>query len=228
MTSNLLSIALLALLATSCATPGEAVAADLETPRYRTVVTDGAFTLRRYAPYVAAETTVDNPNMDEASRAGFRRLAGYIFGGNQGSRKISMTAPVTAEPAAGEGEKIAMTAPVGAQSTGTGWRITFMMPSRYTLETLPVPNDPRVTFVEVPGRCRAAVTFSWLTTDDRVRAHTDELRRWAQGRGLVEKGPPVVARYDDPFTLPWNRTNEIWLEVADGPLCGPAHDPGPR
>jgi hypothetical protein len=214
------------LVVTSCATPGDAVADELETPRYTTSATDAAFSLRHYAPYVMAQTMVDEADMDKASRTGFRRLAGYIFGGNQGQRTIAMTAPVTSQPllstssstppstaGAPPGERIAMTAPVGAAREATGWRITFLMPSRYTLATLPVPNDPRVTFVEVPAVDRAVVTFAWLTSDDRVAEQTASLRAWLRGRGLVERGAPVVARYNDPFTLPWNRTNEIWIDV---------------
>jgi hypothetical protein len=182
------------------------------------VAADAAFSLRQYAPYVVAQTTVDEPDLDTASRAGFRRLAGYIFGGNEGRRSIAMTAPVMSQPTS-SGERIAMTAPVGAARAGDGWLITFMMPSQYTLATLPAPRDPRVTFVEVPGVDRAVVTFSWLTSDDRVAAQTAALRSWLRARGLVERGPPVLARYNDPFTLPWNRTNEVWIDV-ERPAAG--------
>ncbi len=204
------------------------MAGGLETPRHQILAQDGAFSLRRYAPSVVAQTVVDDPDREQASRAGFRRLAGYIFGGNQGRRSIAMTAPVTAEAGpsvtsspsspSSAGERIAMTAPVGATRAGAGWRITFMMPSRYTLATLPVPDDPRVTFVEVPGVDRAVVTFSWLTSDERVQEQTAALRAWLAGRGLVERGVPVLARYDDPFTLPWNRTNEVWIDVDAAPV----------
>jgi hypothetical protein len=203
----------------ACVTPGDAVAAELETPTYETLATEGSFSVRRYAPCVLAQTVVDEVDREQASRAGFRRLAGYIFGGNQGRRSIAMTAPVTAEavpapPSSPVGERIAMTAPVGAAREGTGWRITFMMPSRYTRATLPVPNDPAVSFVDVPASDRAVVTFSWLTSDERVQEQTAALRAWLRQRGLVEQGSPVLARFDDPFTLPWNRTNEVWIEVG--------------
>jgi hypothetical protein len=203
----------------ACVTTGDTVADQLEQPTYTTVVDDGAFSLRRYAPYVVAQTVVDEPDMDVASRAGFRRLAGYIFGGNQGRRSIAMTAPVTSQPVASSspssstGERIAMTAPVAASRESAGWRITFMMPSKYTLATLPLPADQRVSFVEVSAVDRAVVTFSWLTSDDRVQAQTAALRSWLKGRGLVERAPAVVARFNDPLTLPWNRTNEIWIDV---------------
>jgi hypothetical protein len=204
----------LALLASGCATSGGAVATNLETPAYQTLVEEGQFTLRRYEPYVVAQTLVAKESMDAASRTGFRRLAGYIFGGNRGRADIAMTAPVTAEPAAERGgEKIAMTAPVGAQPAAEGWRITFMMPGKYDLESLPVPNDERVTFALEPEQCRAVVTFSWLTTEERVKTHTDALLAWVKQRGLTTRGEPVIARYNDPFTLPWRRTNELWLEV---------------
>jgi hypothetical protein len=198
----------------SCVTTGADVAEELEQPTYTTVLSDGAFSVRHYAPYVVAQTVVDEEDMDQASRTGFRRLAGYIFGGNQGQRSIAMTAPVTSERVAqSSGERIAMTAPVGASRVVGGWRITFLMPSRYTIATLPVPLDPRVSFLEMKAVDRAVVTFSWLTSDDRVRAQTEALRSWLSARGWAERGSPVVARYNDPFTLPWNRTNEVWIDV---------------
>lgn len=86
----------------------------------------------------------------EAGNAGFRRLAGYIFGGNRGDEKIAMTAPVAMAPYSGQ--RIAMTAPVDSARDGNGgWRIAFYMPAGYTLESLPQPLDPRVTLRVVPG-----------------------------------------------------------------------------
>lgn len=219
-----------ALWLSACATPGETMSDNndrygkYEAPDHETVEKDGAFEVRRYKPYVVAKTTVAEDDFDKASREGFRRLAGYIFGGNKGKDEIAMTSPVTAEPqtADREGEKIAMTVPVSSSKADEGWRISFMMPSDYDLESLPAPNDPRVKFERVEERCRVAVQFSWLTTDDRVAKHTEQLKSWAKSKGLNVQGEPVVARYDDPFTLPWNRTNEIWFDVEDAEECATA------
>jgi hypothetical protein len=124
-----------------------------------------------------------------------------------------MTVPVTTEAQPSSGEAIAMTVPVAVAKEKTGFRISFVMPSAYTRETLPAPNDALVTIEDVPSRTRAVVRFSWLTTRSRVDDRTSALRAWAERRGLELVGEPVLARYNDPFTLPWNRLNEIWIDV---------------
>jgi hypothetical protein len=130
-----------------------------------------------------------------------------------------MTAPVSAAPAAAASAKIAMTAPVAAQpadATGTdsSWAVTFTMPRQYTLETLPTPQDARVSLLPVQGRLRATVVFAGTTPPDVVEEKTRELRAWIEARGLVATSAPELARYNDPWTLPWNRRNEILMDVA--------------
>lgn len=215
----------------ACATDGLGkVDPELETPRYESIERQGRFEIRRYAPYVVAETTVEG-TYDEAARQAFRRLAGYIFGGNQGDRKISMTAPVASEVDASSGQRIAMTAPVestrqeapsdaasaNANTPGLSeemqWRTSFMMPSRYTLENLPQPNDDRVTFAERPARQIGVIVFDGFVTDAIVRQRLDELQAWLTQHGQRAAGPYTLARYNDPLTLPWNRRNEIHLPL---------------
>ncbi|MCY4746115.1 heme-binding protein [Pelomonas sp. UHG3] len=184
----------------------------IEEPAYQVLAQDGAFELRQYEPMLQAQVEVEG-DAGEARNAGFRLLAGYIFGGNQGQRKIAMTAPVTQAPAP-VGEKIAMTAPVTQAAAGPGrWRITFTMPRAYTLETLPQPNDARVQFVVVPGEKRAVVRFAGLSTESNLGRHQAQLQAWVQQRGLQPQGDYVTAFYNDPFTLPWNRRNEWWVAV---------------
>lgn len=128
-----------------CATatdPRANVSSELETAPYTTLAREGSFELRRYEPHIVARVRVAG-DIDSASSAGFRILAGYIFGGNQSRAQVAMTAPVAATPLPSS-ERIAMTAPVAARPTGGDWEISFMMPSRYSIETLPVPNDPRI------------------------------------------------------------------------------------
>ena len=70
----------------------------IDEPRYTVLRTYDAFEVRRYEPYLVAETVV-SASADEAGNEGFRVLAGYIFGGNKGDRRIEMTAPVAQSPA---------------------------------------------------------------------------------------------------------------------------------
>lgn len=184
----------------------------IEEPRHQVLKTDGAFELRQYEPTLVAHVEVEG-DASTARNAGFRLLAGYIFGGNQGQRKIEMTAPVT-QAAAPAGEKIAMTAPVTQSAAGVDrWRVSFMMPRSFTRDTLPVPNDARVQFEVLPGEKRAVVRFDGFSTESNLGRHRALLEAWVQQQGLRPVGDYVSAFYNDPFTLPWNRRNEWWVPV---------------
>ena len=169
--------------------------------------------LRRYGVRIAAETTVA-ADEDAARNEGFRRLAGYIFGKNHGADSIAMTAPVVQSKA---GRKIAMTAPVAqsAESTevGAGWVIRFFMPAKWTLDTLPRPNDDRVRLTEVPGETLAVLTFSGDRGPRAVHARTDELLEVLRAHGFEPTGEPAAWFYDPPWTLPFRRRNEIVVPV---------------
>ncbi len=188
------------------------MARTIEEPAYVTVIEDGDKTLRDYAAVVVAETEVQGA-WDSASNQGFRRLAGYIFGGNAGANRIAMTAPVGQKVA---GSKIAMTAPVGVRPAGEAWVVSFTMPSGSSLKNLPIPNDARVILREVPGRRVAVHSFTGFWTEGRMARHTEALEAWIAKRGLRATGPPEINRYDPPWTLPWLRRNEIWVEVEAG------------
>jgi hypothetical protein len=185
----------------------------VEQPKYRVEKDYGSFEVRVYERAIIAETVVTG-TFGEGSNEGFRRLAGYIFGANDGGRKIAMTAPVSAEPA--RGRKIAMTAPVGSEKTPDGWIVTFTMPSSLTIDTLPVPNDARVSLREVSSRRVAAVRFSGTWGAEKFETIARKLGSDVKEAGLVSAdGPPVFARYDPPWTPWFLRRNEV-LIVLDG------------
>lgn len=168
-------------------------------PPFTVVQREGDFELRDYPGFIVAETRVEG-GFDEASRAGFRRVAGYIFGGNSGPDgqpvKIAMTAPVTVEPAGGE-----------------QWRLHFVMPEDLRPSTLPRPSDPSVQLREVPRHRMAVIRFGGFTTEAAISEQTRKLREWVTAQGLQASGEAQIARYNDPFTLPWNRRNEIMIPV---------------
>ncbi len=163
---------------------------------------------------IVAETTVEG-DLWSASNDGFRVIAGYIFGNNAsvrgpGAEQVAMTAPVTVEPAS---ERIAMTAPVTTERSGERFRMHFVMPSRYTLDTLPKPLDDRVRLREVPARRMAVLRFSGFTGEDKVADKTGELLARVRAEGLEAAGAPQLARYDPPWTLPFLRRNELMVPV---------------
>ncbi|MGE2832360.1 SOUL family heme-binding protein [Mycobacterium sp. SMC-4] len=184
-----------------------------EEPRYTvldTVNRDGIkIEIRRYADRIAAETVVA-ADEDAARNIGFRRLANYIFGGNDGGQKIDMTAPVTQR----SGQKIAMTAPVTQQGGDGPSTIRFFMPSKWTMQTLPAPDDERVQLVEVPGETVAVLRFSGDRSPAQVRRQSDRLREALRGSGYEMAGEPMSWFYDPPFTLPFRRRNEVVVPVT--------------
>ncbi|MFT5583570.1 MAG: hypothetical protein ACI9VR_001148 [Cognaticolwellia sp.] len=182
----------------------------LEKPDYRVASTYDDLEVREYAPRIQAQVTVDGPRED-ATSAGFRILAGYIFGGNTGQEKIAMTAPVSTS--ADTSEKIAMTAPVSTQAQDQGYTISFMMPSKWTLDTLPVPDDGRIQLLEVPGYQAAVRTFSGRVTPKKIDAQSEKLRASMQAQGLSPQGEVMVSQFDPPWTLFFMRRNEVELRV---------------
>jgi len=186
----------------------------IEQPKYTVSVKDGDFELRRYAPYVVAEVVVSG-DQGEAVQQGFRKLAAYIFGANAGKAKIAMTAPVAQQPT---GEKIAMTSPVTQAPDGGGrWTVQFMVPSGYTLDTLPKPNDPEIHFRAEPSREMAVLHFSGVARERTYRERTEALRRWIAARKLTARGSAVLAQYDPPWTPWFMRRNEVLLEITPSP-----------
>lgn len=186
------------------------IRAGTEEPDFTVERKIGGVEIRRYGPRIAAETTVD-ADEEAARNEGFRRLARYIFGGNNGKAKIAMTAPVAQQ----QSEKIAMTAPVAAQrGPGDEWVIRFFMPSKYTLDSLPTPNDDAVRLVPVPAETVAVLRYSGLIGADAVESHTRELLDTLRENGIETVGDQMSWFYDPPWTLPFLRRNEVAVGVS--------------
>lgn len=186
----------------------------IEEPTYSVVQTAEVFEVRQYAPYLVAEVLVPGP-VSEAGNQGFSLLGGYIFGKNKGERKLDMTAPVTQSalpPAAPV--KLEMTAPVTQSTAPGGFLVQFVMPRAYTLATLPVPLDERVKLREVPGNRVAVIRFSGSWSQSTYEEQLQKLRSALVAAGLATAGEPVLSRYNSPFSLPFLRRNEIWLNLV--------------
>ncbi|MEM9336833.1 MAG: heme-binding protein [Patescibacteria group bacterium] len=195
---------------------------NLETPNYTVLETRDDFDIRQYESYIVAEVTVAG-TYDQALNQGFRILAGYIFGGNVSRESVAMTAPVTendAEKIAMTApvteqinEKIAMTAPVTESQGETTRTVGFTMPSKFTLETLPIPNDDRVQFREVPPTKRAVTTFSWFAPSERIERKKAELLDAVITDDLSPLSPPTYAAFNDPWSFPLLKKHEIWVDI---------------
>ncbi|BDV42626.1 hypothetical protein GURASL_15490 [Geotalea uraniireducens] len=181
---------------------------------YTVIKTDDIFELREYATQVLAEIIVDG-DLDGAGNKAFRPLFRYISGENKSRGKIAMTAPVSQEQT---GEKISMTAPVSQQSVQGKWAVSFMMPASYTMENLPIPDDPDIKLRQVPARRLAAVRYSGTWSEKNYLEYKERLENWIRENGLEISGEPVWARYNPPFTLWFLRRNEILIPVVTRPV----------
>lgn len=186
-----------------------------DSPAYRVIETLGDIEIREYEPYLVAETSVDG-GLESAGNQGFRILAKYIFGDNRGSQKIAMTAPVSQAKA--EGTKIAMTAPVTQKKEGDRYKVQFMMPSEYSLEQLPEPNDSRIALREIPARRFAAIRYSGTWSKRNYQKNLDLLLGTLREAGYEPSGEPIWARYDAPFKPWFLRRNEI-LTAFEAPVA---------
>lgn len=183
---------------------------NLEMPEYTVIERDGRFEIREYPNIVIVETVASGDRRTAENQA-FYRLFDYISGANEANGKIEMTAPVVQELAS---EKVAMTAPVLQESTPDGWRMAFVLPSRYSVETAPTPTNAEVTLRSVAPKRVAAMRFAGRMTQRSLEERAPELERWIESKGLEAISPFRSAGYDPPFTIPFLRRNEIMVDVG--------------
>jgi hypothetical protein len=106
-----------------------------------------------------------------------------------------------------------MTAPVIQEESDKGWRMAFVLPSKYTVETAPKPLDPNVTVRKEPGKKVAVVRYSWWLSESRMQDYAEKLRQWLEERNYEAVSQPRSAAYDPPWTLPFLRRNEVHIDV---------------
>ena len=198
------SVLLLPFCLSSCVTVG------IEKSKYTVVDKQGKFEIRQYAPQIVAETVVDT-GFGDAGNVAFRRLFNYISGDNRKKESIKMTAPVSQKSSS---EKISMTAPVNQQESEGRYAVSFLMPGKYTMETLPEPLDASVTLREIPSRKIAAVRYSGTWSRKRYESHKGSLEEFIRDKNLTKTGEePIWARYDPPFQLWFLRRNEVLIPI---------------
>jgi hypothetical protein len=195
----------------------------LERPVYTVIQKlTGGVELRRYEPYLIAETTVDGVGFREPTADGFRACAGYIFGKNTPRRgssvgeKMAMTAPVRVSGDALVGEKMAMTAPVRVDGGNKKTKVSFVIGSKYSLKTVPKPVNKNVKLRQVPAHTLAVRTFPGPPPkDERVLREREKVEKALTEVKMTPKSQEtLVYGYHDPFITPnFLRRNEVALLV---------------
>jgi hypothetical protein len=193
---------------------GATSAMAIEEPDYEVVETTSDYEIRRYAPFIVAETEVPG-DFDDAGNDAFRILAGYIFGNNKAVPETAMMTRQASQPAS---VKMAMTAPVlstaPSAETSEPHVYGFVMPSKYDMDSLPIPIDARVTIRTVPERVVAVRCYSGRWSASKYEANETALLDALARDGVRTMGAPIFARYNAPI-VPWfMRRNEVMIEIA--------------
>ena len=183
----------------------------LEEPKYSVLKEYENFEIRNYDSYLVAEVDIEG-SYNKTGNEAFRILAGYIFGDNQSSTKMNMTAPVESE-AIQSSEKMNMTAPVFSNKNVNGYTYRFVMESKYTQETLPVPNNSKIRITEIKDRVMAVISFSGRWSQKNFEKHEQILVNDLKNEGIGVASEAIYARYNAPFTPWFLRRNEIMFEI---------------
>jgi hypothetical protein len=166
--------------------------AETEKQKYRVVHSEKEFEIRFYPSALLATVYSDANNYRELAYPGFRKLAGYIFGGNESETKISMTSPVHMDM--------------------NGASMSFVMPSAYSEESLPSPNDPAVKIERTDDVYVAAIRFGGFASDKDIRKYSEKLKSLLEEKGVKWYGSFRYLGYNPPFQ-PFGRRNEIIVNV---------------
>ena len=183
----------------------------LEEPKYSVLKEYENFEIRNYDSYLVAEVDIEG-SYNKTGNEAFRILAGYIFGDNQSSIKMNMTAPVESE-AIQPSERMNMTAPVFSNKNVNGYTYRFVMESKYTQETLPVPNNSKIRITEIKDRVMAVISFSGRWSQKNFEKHEQILVNDLKNEGIGVASEAIYARYNAPFTPWFLRRNEIMFEI---------------
>lgn len=167
---------------------------SIETPDYEVLrVLGRKAEIRRYPELILAQTEMNATSYNENSSMGFRRVAGYIFGGNVEGEKIAMTSPVVME--------------MGAQT-----QMAFVMPKQYKMEDLPQPNSQQVQLTKKEAQTLAVLRFGGYSDDAKIQEKAAELRALLQKEQIEFTDKLIYMGYNAPWDF-IGRRNEVAFEL---------------
>lgn len=175
-------------------------------PSYTLLKKEGAIEIRRYSSLIIAQVNVKGERKS-AIQTGFKILANYIFGNNNVHKKIAMTAPVMQE-------SLNQHTPNDNPSTAKdAWAVRFVMPSLYSIDTLPKPVNETIEIVRVPNKKYVVIRFRGSSQRSNLDEHEAILRAYIAKHHLKVIGETIYAFYNPPWILPFLRRNEIMLGI---------------
>lgn len=181
-----------------------------ESPSYKVLQSSENIEIRQYNEMLVAQVETSGKRK-EAVKEGFMILAKYIFGENVSKEKVAMTSPVSQKELS---EKIAMTSPVSQiKQDQEKWLIQFSMPSKYTIKTLPKAKNEKIKFKVQKPKKVVAIRFSGSWSDEKFNEAKEKLEIFIAKNKLKTTSNQIITYYDDPFTFPWNRRNEVIFEI---------------
>lgn len=186
-----------------------------ENPKFEKLGKEGHVELRRYDPMLVAEVAIAGDHAHGVDE-GFDKLAKYIFGANTTHAEMSMTNPVFQEQENGD-DAAGMNAPVlhekGFGAAGDTWRISFVLPSKFSLMTVPKPLDPDIHLHDLPAATVGVVEYSGNNTEEHMEKAASILRAWLASTRRIALSPIRWAQYDAPYTVPFLKRNEALVDV---------------
>ncbi len=165
-----------------------------EEQKYTQVRKFKGFEIRFYPSATIATISSNAKTYRDLSGPGFQKLAGYIFGGNETNAKISMTTPVQMD------------------IRDSGSTMSFVMPSAYSKENLPKPNDPRVKIENTTEEHVAVIRFGGYASDQDLKFYSEKLQNLLKENGITSVGNYRFLGYNAPFQF-IGRRNEIIVSV---------------
>lgn len=166
-----------------------------EQQRYSVIFSEGDFEVRKYDSALMATVFNTESSLRSGANNSFRRLAGFIFGGND------------------RREKIAMTAPVHMEQVDSGSKMSFVMPSSVNPDEMPKPDDRGIMFHTAPEEYVAVIRFTGFASDDDIEKHEEKLRNWLSNKGINTASGYRYLGYNPPYQLV-NRRNEVAVTIV--------------
>lgn len=168
--------------------------AKTETQPYRVLKTEDNFEIRLYPSATIATVSMHANSYKELSNPGFKKLAGYIFGGNEANKSIAMTTPVHMDI---------------TDSTAT---MSFVMPSEYQKDNLPKPNDSSVIITNSAEEYVAVIQFGGYANDEKIKKYAKRLEDALKAKNIQYFGNFRFLGYNAPFQF-LGRKNEVIVDV---------------